>query len=294
MATHRGGRTDCVECIEIGTHVRGRQGDDEGDRGRGGNNGDKCCDVGQDEGTHRRDDDLSRGTGHLAGNRRLERRSIDGTDLLLDRQKLAQRPRLQTQIGCCGRRQHNDVDTGQGRGDEGLDGRHLGVRKIIVRGSRGLRFRDGAHVEAAQRHLAGTVDVLRVGNEDAAGIEGGDRTHHVIFVGEVSSLTQIRAIVDHVGQVQLRHGAHLVRHREGRTVVGVHRLDHGGWATRPAVPCEAIERHLRRNTALGVNGVDGRLHEVTRPLDGFGAVDGRHEDLTTLPHVGARIPAGLV
>ena len=84
VATHGGRRADRVECIEIGTHVRGRQGDDEGDRGRGGNNGDKRCDVGQDEGTHRRDDDLSRGAGHLAGNRRLERRSIDGTDLLLD------------------------------------------------------------------------------------------------------------------------------------------------------------------------------------------------------------------
>ena len=170
---------------------------------------------------------------------------------------------------------------------------HEGVRQVIIGSTGGLGGSNRRHVEAAQVGLAGTVDQLRIGNEDATGVQGGDRSDHVVLV-QVAGLAQVGAVIDDVGDVDLRHRSHVVAHRERRLIDGVHGLDHGLRAARAAVPRHAVHDGARGDRALPVDDLLGRLKKVAGARHRVGLIHRREEDLPALPGVRARVPAGLV
>ena len=293
VAAHRGGGANRIEGVEVRAHIRGRQCHHEGNRRRGRDDGDQCGNVGQDQRSHRRGDHLGGCAGDLARNRRLEGGGAHRVHRLLDAEELAERHGAQAEGFGGLRGQHHDVDTREWRGREGHRPLHEGVRQIIIGGTGSLGGSDRRHIETAQVGLAGTVNQLRIGHEDATGVQGGDRADHVVLV-EVSGLAQVGAVIDDVGDVDLRHRTHVVAHRERRLVGGVDGLDHGLRATRATVPRHAVHDGAGGDRALRVDDLLGQLKQVASARHRVGLIDRREEDLPALSRVRARVPARLV
>ena len=293
MTAHRGCGADRIEGVEVRAHIRGGQCHHESNRRRGRNDSNQGGNVGQDQRPHRRSDHLRRGTGHLARDRRLEGGGVHRVHRLFDGEELAERHGAQAEGFGGLRGQHHDVDTREGRGREGHRPLHEGVRQVVVGSTGGLGGSNRRHVEAAQVGLASAVNQLRIGHEDATGVQGGDRADHVVLV-EVSGLAQVRAVIDDVGDIDLSHRAHVVAHRERRLVGGADGLDHGLRATRAAVPRHAVHDGAGGDRALRVDDLLGRLEQVAGARHRVGLIDRREEHLPALSRVRACIPARLV